>query len=129
MNGTSSILASRRCIPNGIPEAQSERWVEVDRAICQKSDRGLSSAAADSSASAIGVCTATDAGGADDLLMLNQFSKPTVAGIPRKASWIVNRATSQRRIETHPTYRTGSATTLDCQSGRKSRGLDPAGAS
>ena len=129
VNGTSSIRASRRRILNGIPEAQSERWVEVDRAICHESDCGLSSAAADSSASAGGVCTATDAGRADDLLTLNQFSKPTVASIPREASWIVNRTTSQRRIETHPTYRTGSATTLDCQSGRKSLALDPAGAS
>ena len=77
--------------------------MEVDRAICHESDCGRSSASADSSASAGGVCTATDAGGADDLLLLNQFSKPTVAGTPRKASWIVNRTTSQRRIETHQT--------------------------
>ena len=64
---------------------------------------GLPGAAADSSTSTAGACTATRAGGADDLLMLNQFRKPTVASIPRKARWIVNRANLQRRIETHPT--------------------------
>ena len=81
----------------------SPRGQAASATAADETGAGLPGAAADSCASTAGACTATKAGGADDLLMLNQFRKPTVARIPRKARWIVNRSTSQRRIETHPT--------------------------